>query len=217
MEQYSDEKNIKAPKNLQELVDELKKVFAEDKVNIEYVKTLMELYESNPLDWKKFAKFDQYRYTRNLVDEGNGKFNLMILCWNESQGSCIHSHSDSHCFLKVLNGQVQEEIFDWPDESSDTELEMNMLKQMVFEKNQVTYINDTIGLHRMENPSHCAKAVTLHLYSPPFIMCNTFDQKTGHKTKIPMTFWSKYGEKLPSNEENCSQTGVCCIPQPENN
>ena len=26
------------------------------------------------------------RYTRNLVDEGNGKFNLMILCWGENHG-----------------------------------------------------------------------------------------------------------------------------------
>ena len=61
MEKYSDEKSIKTPENLQELIDELKKIFAEDKVNIEYVKTLMELYESNVADWKKYAKFDQYR------------------------------------------------------------------------------------------------------------------------------------------------------------
>ena len=26
------------------------------------------------------------RYTRNLVDEGNGKFNVIILCWGEGQG-----------------------------------------------------------------------------------------------------------------------------------
>lgn len=61
MEKYTDEKCIRPPQNLLELSDELKKIFAEDKVNIEYVKTLMELYESNPADWKKFAKFDQYR------------------------------------------------------------------------------------------------------------------------------------------------------------
>lgn len=27
-----------------------------------------------------------FRYTRNLVDQGNGKFNLMILCWGEGHG-----------------------------------------------------------------------------------------------------------------------------------
>ena len=37
-----------------------------------------------------------FRYTRNLVDEGNGKFNLIVLCWGEGQGryvsSCVVIH-----------------------------------------------------------------------------------------------------------------------------
>lgn len=57
------------------------------------------------------------RYTRNLVAEGNGKFNLMILCWNESQGSSIHDHTSAHCFVKVLQGSLTETMFAWPSES----------------------------------------------------------------------------------------------------
>ncbi|KAG8593957.1 hypothetical protein GDO81_001007, partial [Engystomops pustulosus] len=56
---------------------------------------------------------------------------------------------------------------------------------------------DSIGLHRVENPSHTETAVSLHLYSPPFDHCNTFDQRTGHKNKVKMTFWSKFGERTP--------------------
>lgn len=41
------------------------------------------------------------RYTRNLVDTGNGKYNLMIVCWSEGQGSGIHDHPNSHCIMKV--------------------------------------------------------------------------------------------------------------------
>ena len=51
------------------------------KVNIEDVEELLGNYKSNPADWRKYAKFDKYKYTRNLVHEGNGKFNLMLLCW----------------------------------------------------------------------------------------------------------------------------------------
>ena len=29
------------------------------------------------------------RYTRNLVDEGNGKYNLIVLCWGEGQGRSV--------------------------------------------------------------------------------------------------------------------------------
>lgn len=37
--------------------------------------------------WVFLSPFSFFgRYTRNLVDEGNGKFNLMILCWGEGHG-----------------------------------------------------------------------------------------------------------------------------------
>ena len=50
-------------------------------MNIEEVEELLGNYKSNPADWRKYAKFDKCKYTRNLVHEGNGKFNLMLLCW----------------------------------------------------------------------------------------------------------------------------------------
>lgn len=56
---------------------------------------------------------------------------------------------------------------------------------------------DSIGLHRMENGSHTECAASLHLYSPPFQTCQTFDQRTGHKNTVKMTFWSKYGKRTP--------------------
>ena len=87
-----------------------------------------------------------YRYTRNLVDEGNGKFNLMILCWNESQGSSIHSHANAHCFLKVIGGTLQEEMYAWPS-SSEEDNEMKPVSISKFQTNQVTYINGKISLN----------------------------------------------------------------------
>lgn len=58
-------------------------------------------------------------------------------------------------------------------------------------------VPDSIGLHRVENVSHTECAVSLHLYSPPFQICQTFDQRTGHKNTVKMTFWSKFGERTP--------------------
>jgi cysteine dioxygenase len=52
-------------------------IFDSDEVNIDEVEELLSAYHTNKADWKKFAKFDAYKYTRNLVHEGNGKFNLM--------------------------------------------------------------------------------------------------------------------------------------------
>ena len=54
---------------------------------------------------------------------------------------------------------------------------------------------DDIGLHRVENPSFSDKAVSLHLYSPPFKECASFDQRTGKKSMCKVTFWSEFGKR----------------------
>lgn len=54
-------KNVKSPATLDELIAELHEVFSSDRVNIEYVNHLMLSYQSNPAEWKKFAKFDRFK------------------------------------------------------------------------------------------------------------------------------------------------------------
>lgn len=94
----------------EELLEKLLEIFDEgaESVNVEEVEELLASYTSNKADWSRFAKFDKFKYTRNLVHEGNGKFNLMLLCWAEGNQSCIHDHANAHCFVKVLDGTITE-------------------------------------------------------------------------------------------------------------
>ena len=48
----------------------------------------------------------------------------------------------------------------------------------------------------MCNESLTNTAVSLHVYSPPFKMCQTFNEKTGGRAKSNMTFYSKFGKKI---------------------
>lgn len=180
---------------LQELIEEIHRVFQDDCINIEYIHEIMASYKSNPEEWKKYSKHEKFRYTRNLVDEGNGKFNLMILCWPEQIASTIHDHSDSHCFMKLLDGQLEEVRFCWPEPTED-QSQMKETGRTLLDTNDVCYINDTLGLHRVQNPSHTDKAVSLHLYVPPFDTCQTFDDRTGRRRRCNVTFCSKFGEKI---------------------
>ena len=79
------------------------------------------------------------RYTRNLVDAGNGKFNLMILCWGEGHGSAVHDHADAHCFMKILEGSLSEVRFAWPAE--DKEEGMRETSRNILKQNEVCYMN----------------------------------------------------------------------------
>ncbi|CAG2107755.1 unnamed protein product [Medioppia subpectinata] len=131
----------------------------------------------------------------------------MLLCWSEGQGSSIHDHSDAHCFMKMLTGSLHEIRFEWPEKKSsadglnnnkeDKTEEMKVLDENVMKTNAVAYINDEIGLHRVENRSHTYPAVSLHLYIPPYSKCQTFDERTGHRNEAKVTFYSKYGSRTP--------------------
>ena len=187
--------------SLNDLINELHVIFESNSVNVELIHYVMQSYKSKPIEWKKYAKFDRYRYTRNLVDNGNGKYNLMILCWGEGHGSAIHDHANSHCFMKMLDGSLEEIRFAWPEKEGE---KLKEIRRTRLATNDVCYINDSMGLHRMENPSHVDGAISLHLYCPPYDKCTVFNQNTGQTSTSTVTFWSMYGKKRNKNLEEIS-------------
>ena len=54
-------------------------------VDVKELMAGMSSYTSAVSDWERYALFDNSRYTRNLVDDGNGKYNLLIVCWGPGQ------------------------------------------------------------------------------------------------------------------------------------
>jgi len=195
---------------MDKLIKDIGEVFKDDEINTEDIRRILSNYKSNPLDWKKYAHFDAHKYTRNLVDEGNGKYNMLILCWGPGMASSIHDHTNSHCFVKVLDGSLTETLYDWPNEG-EKDVPLNKKKESTYGVNEVTYMSDEIGLHRMENPSHSDGCVTLHLYIPAYDTCKIFDERTGRNSKSVVTFYTKYGQKV---DYNGSKTGRV-IPQSE--
>ena len=56
-----------------------------DDVNVTSLMRLMKLYDSRDCNWTKYAFGDSDRdYTRNLIDEGNGKSNLVCGLYSRS-------------------------------------------------------------------------------------------------------------------------------------
>ncbi|KAK5135418.1 hypothetical protein LTR08_005206 [Meristemomyces frigidus] len=184
-------------------------------VDVEELKAAMQAYASNEDEWAKYAFEDQSRaYTRNLVDRGNGKSNLLILVWTPGKASPIHDHANAHCVMKILRGRLTETIYGWPCQSatnpsecatapsslypstnhtcslSTTVLEpaaLNVRRETTYTKEGVTYMSDQLGLHRIRNPCEREVAVSLHLYTPPNAAkhgCHIFDESTGKKSHV---------------------------------
>ncbi|KAL6713372.1 hypothetical protein ACLMJK_008837 [Lecanora helva] len=106
----------------------------------------MKSYKSESSHWLKYAHRDKDKcFTRNLIDPGNGKWNLLILVWSPGKESPIHDHASSHCVMKMLQGSLREIRYEWPGkrvlEGKESSPLMLKSETRIFE-DKVTYMSD---------------------------------------------------------------------------
>ncbi|KAM5348276.1 hypothetical protein ACJ41O_008100 [Fusarium nematophilum] len=170
-----------------------------DDVDVDFLTRLMEDYDGSDNKWSQYAFGDRSRgYTRNLVDEGNGKSNLLVLVWSPGKGSPIHDHGKAHCLMKILKGNLTETRYAFPEEN-EQEGPMRVISEKTYKENAVAYMADELGLHRVSNKGSDF-AVSLHLYTPPNVAkkgCHIFDENTGRRSHVPgCHYYSAYGRLL---------------------
>ncbi|KAL8717825.1 MAG: hypothetical protein Q9225_004964, partial [Loekoesia sp. 1 TL-2023] len=101
------------------------------------LESLLQDYRSDEEAWQGFAFRDPSQaFTRNLVDKGNGNYNL------------------------ILKGTLTETRYAWPDTTKPGP--MQVTQSITFNRDQVTYMADTLGLHKISNPDPKEYAVSLH-------------------------------------------------------
>jgi cysteine dioxygenase len=116
-------------------------------------KKYLSLYTGN--DYKNFVKESDLCYQRQKIYTDNN-VDMFIITWNKNQLTPIHNHADNGCFLKVLDGCLKESIYD---------KDLNINKESILYKNDISFMSNNIGLHTIDNISDNI-SVSLHLYSP---------------------------------------------------
>ena len=158
------------------------------------IANLLAQYSTRHEDWRAWAMFDPECYTRNLVHQEE-QFELLLLCWQAGQKSPIHNHQGQRCWMAVLEGEVTETLFQFPEEGGGKPLAAGTSRSCP--KSQVAFITDDIALHEIgasEKP-----AVSLHLYSLPFASCQVYDRETGRIAVRQLSYYSVRGERaVPS-------------------
>ncbi len=119
-------------------------------------------------DVKKYCTWNEDNYTRNLI-HFNDNYQLLILCWQQEQYSSIHNHGGRDCFMYVIEGSIQENIY---------QLKQNNLincQKNIYTQGDNSYMLDSMGMHSIKCVSN--RAVTLHLYAKPIEEYHIFDLK----------------------------------------
>ena len=122
------------------------------------------LKKYNSDDWKKYKSDKLYGYTRNLVYKCN-KFDIYIISWSKNSVSPIHNHPKGGCLMKVLEGSLNENIY-----SID---KLKIEKKNYLSKNDVKYIDDKIGFHKIFNTD--IRTYSIHIYSPGYFESTKYD------------------------------------------
>lgn len=149
-------------------------------------------------EWQKYALFDQAKpYTRNLIATDGTTYTLLLLCWNPGQESPIHDHPCDGCWLQVLKGSVRECRYD---------SQLNCIADDTFHEQQVSYITDSMGYHKVGNNTTDIPSISLHLYAPPFHQCRVWKHtETSGSTAVSTVD----GEEKSSNGITTAATSNC--------
>lgn len=172
-----------------ELCRSLSAEFARDLAGTRAAQILVE-YASRHDDWRRFALSARDHYTRNLVFR-NAQFEMLVLCWSAGQRSPIHNHAGQHCWMAVLDGEMEETLFRAP--SPEGPLAAGRSMRLV--SRGVAYIDDGIALHRVA-PVGDGGGVSLHLYSRPIDACNVYDEGTGRVERRQLAYDSIDGRPV---------------------
>jgi len=160
----------------------------------EIVGGLLERLVFNESQWKEFVHFDKYRYTRSLVAL-DSNFSLMVLCWNKGHATPIHDHGPNvSSWVKVLSGNIELKRY------TGTTTDASCVESLQFKEGESIDQDLFEVLHKLGNASDSEPAVSLHLYSPPFVQMGYTDS-AGTERIIPVV-------------HSATSAGRCCASNP---
>lgn len=120
-------------------------------------------------------------YTRNCIVE-NEKFELILICWESGQLTPIHDHGGEECWVKIIKGKFRETIY-----KVNHQGKLANVNSIISVANDITYMKDFMGFHRLENLSK-ERSMSLHLYAKPIRDCNIFDEDSMKFVHKKMTY-----------------------------
>jgi len=118
------------------------------------VQNILLFYRS--IDWKNHVKINNETYNKEEIFK-NAVFEIIIITWGVNQGVNVHDHAENGCWMKILDGSLEEKLYD---------KDLNLVKTNTLKKGGVGFMNNDKGYHSISNIND-GLTVSLHIYNPP--------------------------------------------------
>ena len=154
-----------------------------------------------PESLDKYLFFSKGSYTRNLIYK-NDVFECMAICWEIGQFSRVHNHRDQNCWMSAPIGRLKVQNFrvDERDSSHGT-CHLTPTDNYEMDAAHPAYVNPLAPVHQVLNlPEFNQRAVSIHVYSKPFDMCEVYYRDQGTYADVPLHYTSEYGKLHPDEK-----------------
>ena len=168
---------------------------------LENVQDHIQRHAVRPETLEKYLFFSKGSYTRNLIFK-NEMFECMTICWEVGQFSRIHNHRDQNCWMSAPIGRLKVQNFRVEDHNAAT-LTCNLTPTDIYEMDAAhpAYVNPLQPVHQVLNlPEYNQRAVSIHVYSKPFDMCEVYYRDQGTYADVPLHYTSEYGKLHPDEK-----------------
>ena len=133
------------------------------------------LFNYNDIDWSPYSvnidDSSECCYKRIKIYQNNFyDYSMYLISWKPNVSCKVHNHPENGCIFKVVKGKIKEIRY----KPISSTLKSVSVKE-ISDKDKVSYIDDTIGFHKMENINDDLYSYSLHLYSPGNFKTKYFD------------------------------------------
>lgn len=149
---------------------------------------LASTFHFTPEDFVPYTFWNSNHYTRNCIARNND-FELILLCWEPGQKTAIHCHNGQECWVKVIEGQFEEEVYEYNYDNG----ELEQKKGCILGKHEVTSVEDPSIFHTLKN-THTGRSMSLHLYTNPITQCRYYSAQDKCLQTVSLTYHSLRGE-----------------------
>ena len=148
-----------------------------------------------PGSLRPYLFFDPASYTRNLIFK-NERFEVIAICWEVGQVSRIHNHRDQQCWMAVPLGALKNQnyrVLDRDPEKRTCRLVPS--KSFLITPTAPLEVDPEEPVHQVLNlAEYGERAVSLHIYSHPFNICEVYSLEKGTYSDVPLFYTSEYGK-----------------------
>lgn len=157
-----------------------------------------------PESLQPYLFFSRGSYTRNLIFK-NDIFECMAICWEIGQFSRVHNHRDQNCWMAAPIGRLKVQNFRVEERHSSGENcgTCKLEATDVYEMNAANpvHVNPLEPVHQVLNlPDYNQRAVSIHVYSKPFDVCEVYRKDEGTYADVPLHYTSEYGKLNPDEK-----------------